>query len=109
MGRLRFVGRSYQLSVGETMGRLCLRQMTAAPQAFVCVAFRCRSSAVILLAIFLQRKGTEQQRSVPSVKEGTPSLRHKKRANFRSFGRGTKRKQTPSDSTPARLRASRRL
>ena len=89
--------------IGESMSRV-----DAAPQAFVCGAFRCRSSAVILSAI-LQRKGTEQQRSVPSVKEGTPSLRYKKCASFRSFGRGTKRKQTPSDSTPARLRASRRL
>ena len=71
--------------------------------------FRYRSSDVILLAIFLQRKGTEQQRSVPSVKEGAPSLRYKKCACFPPFGRGTKRKQTPSGNTPARLRASRRL
>ena len=90
--------------IGESMSRV-----DAAPQAFVCGAFRCRSGAVILLAIFLQRKGTEQQCSVPLVKEDTPLLRHKKCACFRSFGRGTKRKQTPSDSTPARLRASRRL
>ena len=41
--------------IGESMSRV-----DAAPQAFVCGAFRCRSSAVILLAIFFatQRDGT---------------------------------------------------